>query len=306
MSTRRHKKRYNIKDCAFYNINTKKKLAKILQISESALKDILRDEYLYIRKWKHKKEDRWISEEPKGSDVDIFRPIDIPSPKLKAVQSRIANLLSRIETPPYLFSPVKGRSYVDNARLHIGARAFWMLDIENYFPSCSVNNVAHLFHKRMNCSPDVTAILIKILTLNGSLPQGSPCSPILAFLSNEPMWNEIARIVNDAGCTLSVYADDITISGNHVSGAMIWQVKQCVHRHGMKIKAKKEHCLIYSAAEITGVIVTENKTLIPNRKLLELTNLKEERIRTANKKERAVLDRRIAGRRAQRRQVENH
>jgi hypothetical protein len=168
---------------------------------------------LYKRKWKSKKKDDcWLNTEPTPDIADDYRPIDIPNPILKTYQSRIANLLGRILPPGYLFSPVKGRSYVDNAIQHIDSNAFWMLDIANYFPSCTANNVAWFFRKIMECSPDVTAILVKITTHNESLPQGSPCSPILAYYSNLNMWEDISKLAERYDCLISVYADDITLS----------------------------------------------------------------------------------------------
>ena len=43
------------------------------------------------------------------------RPVEDPIAPLKRVQSRIAKMLARIEPPPFLFCPVKGRCYVSNA-----------------------------------------------------------------------------------------------------------------------------------------------------------------------------------------------
>ena len=153
-------------------------------MSPTNLSEISKRVDLYTRCWKSKKGDNWLKNKPNIADYDNFRPIDIPDHRLKALQARIADLLSRITPPDWLFSPVKGRSYVDNAAYHKGAKAFWLLDIENFFPGCSGNNVANFFASKLECSPDVTAILVHITTNRDmdtnriGLPQGSPCSPI--------------------------------------------------------------------------------------------------------------------------------
>ncbi|MBK6467314.1 MAG: RNA-directed DNA polymerase [Rhodobacter sp.] len=224
---------------------------------------------------------------------------------MKAVQSRIATLLARIQPPDFLFSPVKGRSYVDNAAQHIGSKAFWLLDVADYFPSCSANNVARFFHRDMNCSADVAAVLVKLVTLQESLPQGSPCSPILAYYCNRPMWLAIESCVARGGCKLSLYADDITISGDVVRKRMIWEIKKIVHGSGLKLKSSKEVSLISAPADITGVIVKPSGTHLPNRQLKKLAELKKQRAMTHNPKDRAKLENQIAGRVAQRRQVEH-
>jgi hypothetical protein len=286
-------------------LRTRKKLAALLCISETELADLAARQDLYIRRWKHKQyKDRWLREAPPPDVAHQYRPIDIPDTCLKAAQSRIASLLGRVDPPEWLFSPVKGRSYVDNAARHRGARAFWLLDIADYFPSCTANNVAHFFRQVLECSPDVTAILVHIVTLRQCLPQGSPCSPILAYFSNLALWQQIERVVAAANLRHSVYADDITISGKLIRKEVIWQIKMAVHKHGLRIKAEKELSLIDSPADITGVIVNGDRTRLPNRQLKRLFELRERRYTVRDAVQKRLLDHQIAGRLAQKRQVE--
>lgn len=296
---------YELRGSPFFRLRTRRKLAQILKVSEAELDALTGRSDLYVRKWKHKRDkDRWLENPPPPSDAHLYRPIDIPDKGLKAVQSRIAGLLARVTPPDWLFSPVKGRSYVDNAARHRGAVAFWLLDIADYFPSCSANNVAHFFRQRMECSPDVTAILVHVATWQQCLPQGSPCSPILAYFSNLTLWEEIERAVTGAGLRHSLYADDITISGAVIRKEVIWGIKQSIHRHGLRIKAEKELSLIHRPADITGVIVHGDHTKLPNRQLKRLFELRAERHRARGARLIRDLDNRIAGHLAQKRQVE--
>lgn len=295
---------YEFRDSPFFQMKSRKKLAKLLQTTPATLKTISENEEKYVRRWKHKEQEVWLKVPPQGENSEEFRPIDIPDSRLKAIQSRIANLLSRIAPPEFLYSPVKGRSYVDNAAAHIGSHAFWLLDMADYFPSCSASNVARFFGKDLRCSPDVTAILTKIVTWNGSLPQGSPCSPILAYYANRPLWEEVRQLVHRTGCKFSLYADDITISGPVIPKRMIWNIKKAVFKHGLRLKNSKEVSLISKPAEITGVIVRGDRTMLPNRKLKLLAELRKTRRSTRNRKLRNQLDNQIAGRLSQRRQVE--
>jgi Reverse transcriptase (RNA-dependent DNA polymerase) len=295
---------YTLRDSPFFRLKTRKKLAALLHVSEAALTEISSKDVLYARRWKHKKEDIWLRDEPNAEQASSYRPIDIPDGGLKAIQSRIAKLLSRITPPDWLFSPVKGRSYVDNAARHKGARAFWLLDIADYFPSCTANNTAHFFRQKLECSPDVTAILVRLTTWQECLPQGSPCSPILAYYSNLDMWADIEGVVLEAKLRHSVYADDITISGPIIHKEVIWKIKQAVHKHGLRIKAEKEVSLIDRPADITGVMVVGEQTKLPNRQLKRLFELRAERHRARSARLKKLLDGKIAGRIAQKRQVE--
>lgn len=296
---------YTLRDSPFFRMRNRKKLAALLNVSETALENICARDDLYVRCWKHKREkDRWLQTPPRPDVAAHYRPIDIPDAGLKALQSRIADLLARVSPPEWLFSPVKGRSYVDNAARHRGNRAFWLLDIADYFPSCTANSVAHFFRRKLECSPDVTAIMVHLTTWQQCLPQGSPCSPILAYFSNLDLWKEIEEAVAQAGLVHSVYADDITISGLIVRKDVIWTIKRAVHKHGLRIKAEKELSLIYRPADITGVIVDGDRVKLPNRQLKRLFELRGERHRAKSAVLKKLLDNQISGRLAQKRQVE--
>ncbi len=86
---------------------------------------------------------------------------------------------------------------------------------------------------------------------------------------------------------------------------MIWEVKKTIRRSGLRLKASKEVSLIKSAADITGVIVKPNGTYLPNRQHKKLAQLKAMYLATVNPQEKVRIENQIAGRIAQRRQVES-
>jgi hypothetical protein len=303
MPKTQHRKSYPLHDSPFFRLSSRKKLARLLRVSSEQLSYLVSGQQLYLRRWKHKKLDQWLKLAPQHDIAENYRAIDIPDPRLKAIQARIATLLSRLKPPEFLYSPVKGKSYVDNAALHVGSKSFWLLDIADYFPSCSANNVARFFKSDMQCSPDVTAFLVKLVTLDGCLPQGSPCSPILAYFCNMPMWLAVAECAASANCKLSVYADDITISGEIVPKKTVWEIKKIIVGNGLKLKSKKEVSLTHSPADITGVIVKEDGTYLPNRQLKKLAELKRLRSTIKDPKEKIKIENKIHGSLVQRRQV---
>ncbi|QHQ34519.1 reverse transcriptase family protein [Algicella marina] len=301
---------YHLKDSPFFRLRSRKQLAELLRVSANTLDEISHRSDLYVRRWKHKKlkdheRGAWLKQPPPPEKAESYRPIDIPDVQLKAMQKRIGDLLGRVKAPEFLFSPVKGRSYVENAAHHKESKAFWLLDVADYFPSCSANNVAHFFHRVLECSRDVTAVLVHLVTLNECLPQGSPCSPILAYYSNSHVWLAVEELVKARDCKLSLYADDITISGDVVPKALIWDIKKLIFGNGLRLKDSKEVSLINAPADITGVIVKEGGTHLPNRQLKMIAELKQLRARTTNPKLRGRLDEQISGRLSQRKQVEN-
>lgn len=287
------KKFAQLRGTALFRVPSKKRLAKLLLTNESMLKRLVDSNELY---------NCWTEEKKGGGKRDI----EAPFPHLKYVQKRIAQLLQGIEPPSYLMAPVKKRSYVTNAAYHVGSSSFKLLDIENFFPTCSEKRVFWFFNTCMECPADISAILAAISTRHGRLPQGSPCSPILAFFSYIDMWEEIAQIANDAQNRLSIYADDITISGERVLGKTAWEIKRALHMRGHKFSLRKERSTINKAVEITGVIVTIDALLLPNRQHKKLHLSRRERAEAKSLKTQFRLDRQIRGRVAQANQILNH
>ncbi|TBW32842.1 RNA-directed DNA polymerase [Siculibacillus lacustris] len=284
---------YTERESPFFRLNSKNKLAKLLFIGLPKLKELAAGADLYYSFQKVKKS---------GG----MRMISAPRDDLKKVQKRISDLLQRIAPPDFLFAPVKGRSYVDNAAVHIGATAVHLLDIEDFFPSCTANKVIWFFKTRFECSPDIAVILKNIATRNGSLPQGSPCSPALAYFCYVDMWKEIEAHVKQRGCKLSVYADDLTISGDVVPGELVFDIKATMLRHGHQYSAKKERSKIMKPVEITGVIVANNQLLIPNRQHRSIVIAQRKLGKEKKLRERLKITNELKGRNAQKNQIKNH
>ena len=290
---KKHVKYHGHQASPFYKLKTKKKLAKLLRISVEKLKFLAASEDLYF-------------EFPKKKSDGGSRLISAPRDDLKKVQKRIADLLQRIAPPDYLFAPVSGRSYVDNAAHHLGADSLSLLDIEDFFPNCTANKVIWFFRKEMGCSPDVAAILRGIVTRSDSLPQGSPCSPILAYLCYVDMWEEIEHLVNQSGCRLSVYADNLTVSGDLVPENIVWEIKKTLQRHGHKHKLKKERRRFKKPVEITGVIFRGNELLAPNRQHKKLSETRKKLKTTLSTPHQQKLKAELTGRESQFSQIANH
>lgn len=277
----------------FFKLKSKKRLASILFSSVQNLERLRNADPLYSS---------WHERKKSGG----LRLIEAPFDQLKEKQKRIAELLQRIEPPDYLMAPVKKRSYVTNAACHIGSRAFCLLDIEDFFPSCTAKRVYWFFHKKMQCAPDVAAILTGIVTKDSRLPQGSPCSPILAYFAYVDMWEEISEIALRSRCRLSIYADDITISGFNVYERDIWEVKKVLRKYGHSFSTKKQRHLIDRPVEITGVIVSKVGLCLPNRQHRKIVETRTLRANARSKPYIEQLDRQLRGRLAQAKQVLNH
>jgi hypothetical protein len=145
----------------------------------------------------------------------------------------------------------------------------------------------------MECSSDVAALLADIGTYKGHLPTGSPLSPILAFYAHYELWEKVHEIVRSAGGTDSLYIDDLTISGDKVPTRVMWEVRKNIHRAGLRYH--KEKTFIDRPAEITGVIVSGDRLLAPNRQLLKRHRAEQALSKATGDTETLILKQQIRG-----------
>lgn len=193
------------------------------------------------------------------------RQVEVPKPILERIHRRLFALFERVEKPDYLQSGVKGRSYITNARLHVGAFPLVKIDVKKFYPSVDSARVYRWFHETLDCSPDVAGLLTKLTTYDGHVPTGSCVSQLLAFFAAKPMFDELDKLAAHHGLRFSCYVDDMTFSGARATPAFLWTAKQKVHSHGFGYH--KDHC--YTAEQgklVTGVLVDADRiAILPSR-----------------------------------------
>lgn len=178
------------------------------------------------------------------------------------------------------------------------------MDVENYFPNTSRSKVIGFFRRTMCCPEDVAVIIANLVTKDDGLPQGSPCSPVLAYHSNREMWDEITELATSKGCLSTIYADDLTMSGDVVPQELVYSVRGIINKHGMSVKRSKDKSSYMRPSKITGVVVREGELLLPNSKHKKLKDAATDvaRARTPKDLEKAIN--RLRSRQSQKRQIE--
>ncbi len=143
------------------------------------------------------------------------RWIDNPAGPLKAIQSRIEKrLLKRLILPEHLLGGVRGKSIVDNARVHLRRKCLVTIDIKNFFPSISPQQIRSVFLETLNCSPEISFLLTGLTTCRDRLPQGAPTSTLLANLVLGTCDHEIRSVCMLNGVAYSSWVDDLAFSGD--------------------------------------------------------------------------------------------
>lgn len=255
-------------DCPLYGLKSKKLLKRLLRINNNQM---IRQTHI-------------------ASLVSPFidksgkpRLIEPPHEELKIIQKRIKNCLGQIIVPDNVFSGVKGKSYADNARFHIGnnRRNLYKIDLTAFFPSIARDTVYHFFAEDLLCSPDVAQLLTDLTTIDlgkssaknideiyeflkrknvssyNHLISGAPTSQMLSYLVNHRMFDEMQKLADDNGITMTVYVDDVTFSSeNRISKNFRDKIIAIIQKYNYQISRKKvkRYTKLYPKL-VTGVII---------------------------------------------------
>lgn len=233
---------------------------------------------------------------PEGSKYTTFqipkrkgghRIIDAPSSRLKLLQQRLSDLLQdcldeinsaqqRKDKIAHGFK--RGHSIITNAQRHRHRRWVFNLDLEDFFPSINFGRVRGFFLKNRDFALQdrIATAIAQIACHRNSLPQGSPCSPVISNLLTNLLDMRLVKLAYDSGCTYSRYADDLTFSTNKkdfpASIAVLettnqaqchqWlpgnDLKKVIERAGFRINSSKNRMMYrHSRQSVTGIVVNE-------------------------------------------------
>ncbi|MBX9447355.1 retron Ec67 family RNA-directed DNA polymerase/endonuclease [Dickeya chrysanthemi] len=152
------------------------------------------------------------------------RDIKAPAKKLKELQRRLAKGLQecieeihgkknkKISSHGY----TKGKSIFTNAYEHKNKNLVLNLDLEDFFDSINFGRVRGYFiHNKNFMLPEKTATIIaQIACHENSLPQGSPCSPVISNMVAQILDVKLSALAKKNKCFYTRYVDDLTISTN--------------------------------------------------------------------------------------------
>lgn len=270
-------------NCPLYAIQSKRMLLQVLGIQD--------------KRWqKHAFVQQNIS--PYIDGTTKKRLVEAPSPQLKAIQKRIKNALIKCDFPGYVFSGIKGRSYVENAKKHAGKLFVYKIDISAFFPNTSRDKVYRFFQEGLQTSPDVANILTNLCTsdlsremkkkaeINAFLQEkgikqinhlctGASPSPVLSYLVNQVMFDEMKKLCDENNVTMTVYVDDTIFSSEkEISKKIRLELLDIVEKYGYRVSMQKvKYYASSDVKKITGVIIQSSGMMdIPNKLRLKIKN----------------------------------
>lgn len=208
------------------------------------------------------------------------RELKAPPEKLKRLQKRLADILSSCYEDMYPDSDfkalshgfMKNKSILTNSTEHRNKRYVLNLDLKNYFDSFNFGRVRGYFMKNRDflLVDKVATIIAQLSCYENSLPQGSPCSPIITNLIARSLDVKLANLAKAQKCFYSRYVDDLTFSTNlkefpeklakQVEGKIVVgsSLGKVINKEGFAINHAKTRLQYYnSRQEVTGLVVNK-------------------------------------------------
>lgn len=231
---------------------TQSEVADLLGTTKTRLEALVRDKEKFVRR------------ETKMIGIKQ-RDLALPIGKLRIVHERLKYHFNKIKQPNYVFSPRKGRGQKDNAGYHAGQSQFLQLDIKQFYPSTTSGHIFRWLHYEAGLLEDVAGLLVRLIAIDDKLPFGSPVSPVLSTLVHRRMFDAIYALCQADGLLMSLWVDDLTISGPLIRGELLDDIRSIVRQNGLR-SHKIRFLTGGRPVTITGVPI-EGKRVVASRDL---------------------------------------
>ncbi|MEZ9236635.1 retron St85 family RNA-directed DNA polymerase [Shewanella sp. 10N.286.52.A9] len=231
--------------------------SELIGVSSYLLKDFCNNTQKYYRYF----------EIPKKSGKGV-RVICAPRAFLKTVQYWILDyFLLRLKQHESCYSYRKNKSIKDNANAHINKKFILCMDIESFFDNISIKQVVQCFTEN-SISPHLAILFAKLVTLNGSLPQGAPTSPIISNSHLYEFDDYISKYCAENNLSYSRYADDLTIGSDDYDALKKMEklITEELGSFGLIINKGKTRIISFNGCQIVTGVAINNGELRPTRK----------------------------------------
>lgn len=195
-----------------------------------------------------------------------YRILMIPAMRLRIIQRWILdNILYNIPISDYSMGFSPNRSIVTNAGNHVGQDCIINMDLKDFFPSITQEQVFRIFYY-YGYTISVSYMLSRLCTVDGKLPQGAPTSPYLSNIVCLKLDKRLSLLANRFEAKYTRYADDLTFSGGYGIQGIIKTATSIINDEGFVVNEKKTRVSYkYQRQEVTGLIVTDNRVTVDRR-----------------------------------------
>jgi RNA-directed DNA polymerase len=186
------------------------------------------------------------------------RPIKPPCKALRHLQRRVLKIgYERVTIRSCIHGGVPGKSIVSHARPHIDQHMVATLDVRKFYPSTKLSHLRPVL-LALGFVEQAAEDLLKLVTLNGELPQGAPSSSLLANLSFAVADVEFIRLSRRYKLRYSRFVDDIALSGNFNLKQLRQQFIAAIGLANYEVAPTKIKFMGHNERQVvTGLVVNE-------------------------------------------------
>jgi retron-type reverse transcriptase len=192
-----------------------------------------------------------------------YRQIESPRTYLKVIQWWILdNVLQSADFGQHVQGFVRGRGYVSNAQLHLGAAHILNVDIRRFFPSITFDMVRRVFSS-LGYMEGGSTLLAGLCTLRGVAPTGAPTSPAIGNLVLAQFDAAVSQMASEENCKYTRYADDLTFSSsNFIPPSFAERVSELIRLNGFTLNSDKTRFMGQGdRMEVTGLVINKKLNL---------------------------------------------
>jgi hypothetical protein len=192
------------------------------------------------------------------------RIISAPYPALLECQTWIyENILKKIKIHSSAHGFTFKKSIISNSKVHIGQNHFLKIDLKDFFPSISINQVITIF-KSLGYTHKVSFYLATICCLKEVLPQGAPTSPMLSNIVSISLDKRLMSYAKKFNLRYTRYADDLAFSGESIPVKHIDYITNIINSCGFSVNPKKT-LLQHKKYKriITGISISDDEIKLP-------------------------------------------
>lgn len=192
---------------------------------------------------------------------------------MRVIQYKILKeILEKVDIPDYVYAFEKGKNIPAMAEIHVGKKVVVSLDLKDFFTSIKQRHLLQVF-QHLGFGEDPALTLSELCTFKAFVPQGALTSPKISNLFTALTFGPaIKEFCDSKGYSLSIYADDITISrngnpsgeeGKTATRELIEFVSNTVAGFGMRINTEKTKVMHpYQRQWVCGTVVNQKVNML--------------------------------------------
>ncbi len=197
---------------------------------------------------------------PKKDGVRHITAIDKKSLLYKLQSALVRNFFEKLPIPKAAKGFIKGHSYNDFLREHIGKKYFLRIDIKDFFGSITLKHMHDIFSEYIKDEYALKSVC-DICTVAGKLPQGAVSSPAISNIIFSRIDQRITKYCQKIDITYTRYADDLMFSSDKYDFKnqvhFYRKIKYILNKNGFRCNYSKKR-ISQESVSLSGYVVEKD------------------------------------------------